>query len=140
MPKNNNPGTVEYPDLKATIAIPAVIQLDPVMQVEANHNGYPWVGTAIEVYYIAHIRTDNQVMNVTRVDVPDCVRLRQYPKGARYGGVMSTNPVYFTGWDRREDTETWLDGETIDMLRNVAERHRPKVTGSMLVEGLEGTR
>lgn len=50
------------------------------------------------------------------------------------GEMMSA--VFTAGLKRENTTRNWLDDDSIDMCRHIAEQHKPKVTGSLTIEDI----
>ena len=101
-----------------------------------------WVGVAVQCRYTLHVGLRDGRIVVTDVDMDDSVMLIQKPRRRLTGEPDYTSDgemmsaVFTTGRKRENTTRNWLDDDSIDMCRHIAEQHRPKVTGVLTIETL----
>ena len=99
-----------------------------------------WVGVAVQCRYTLHVGFENGRIVVTDVEMDDMVMLVQKPRKRLTGkpdytsdGEM-TSAVFTAGRKRENTTRNWLDDDSIDMCRHIAEQHKPKVEGALTIE------
>lgn len=99
-----------------------------------------WVGVAVQCRYTLHVGFEDGRIVVTDVEMDDMVMLVQKPRRPLTGkpdhksdGEMMS-AVFTAGRKRENTTRNWLDDDSIDMCRRIAEQHKPKVTGSLTIE------
>ena len=101
-----------------------------------------WVGVAVQCRYTLHVGLRDGRIIVTDVDMDDSVMLIQKPRRPLTGEPDYTSDgemmsaVFTTGRKRENTTRNWLDDDSIDMCRHIAEQHRPKVTDVLTIETL----
>ena len=101
-----------------------------------------WVGVAVQCRYTLHVGLRNGRIIVTDMEMDDMVMLVQKPRKRLTGEPDYTSDgemmsaVFTTGRKRKNTTRNWLDDDSIDMCRHIAEQHRPKVTGVLTIETL----
>lgn len=101
-----------------------------------------WVGVAVQCRYTLHVGLRDGRIVVTDVDMDDSVMLIQKPRRRLTGEPDYTSDgemmsaVFTTGRKCENTTRNWLDDDSIDMCRHIAEQHRPKVTGVLTIETL----
>ena len=101
-----------------------------------------WIGVAVQCWYTLRVGFENGRIVVTDVDTDDMVMLVQKPRKPLTGkpdygsdGEMMS-AVFTAGLKRENTTRNWLDDDSIDMCRRIAEQHKPKVTGSLTIEDI----
>ena len=90
-----------------------------------------WIGVAVQCRYTLHVGLENGRITVTDVDMDDMVMLVQKPRRPLTGkpdyksdGEMRA-AVFTAGRKRENTTRNWLDDDSIDMCRRIAEQHKP---------------
>lgn len=98
-----------------------------------------WVGVAVQCRYTLHVGLRDGRIVVTDVDMDDMVMLVQKPRRPLTGkpdygsdGEMGS-AVYIAGRKRENTTRNWLDDDSIDMCRRIAEQHKPTVEGALTI-------
>lgn len=98
-----------------------------------------WVGVAVQCRYTLHVGLRDGRIVVTDVEMDDMVMLVQKPRKRLTGEPDYTSDgemmsaVFTAGRKRENTTRNWLDDDSIDMCRHIAEQHKPKVTGSLTI-------
>ena len=101
-----------------------------------------WVGVAVQCWYTLHVGFEDGRIVVTVVDMDDDVMLVQKPRRPLTGKPDYTSDgemrsaVFTAGQKRENTTRNWLDDDSIDMCRHIAEQHKPTVTGSLTIEDI----
>lgn len=96
-----------------------------------------WVGVAVQCRYTLHVGLRDGRIVVTDVDMDDMVMLVQKPRRPLTGkpdyesdGEMGS-AIFTAGQKRENTTRNWLDDDSIDMCRHIAEQHKPTVEGAL---------
>lgn len=99
-----------------------------------------WVGVAVQCRYTLHVGIRDGRIIVTDVEMDDMVMLVQKPRKRLTGepdyksdGEMMS-AVFTAGRKRENITRNWLDDDSIDMCRHIAEQHKPTVEGALTIE------
>lgn len=101
--------------------------------------GEHWVGVAVQCWYTLHVGFEDGRIVVTDVEMDDMVMLVQKPRKPLtgkpdYGSDDEMMSAVFTAGQKRENTtRNWLDDDSIDMCRRIAEQHKPKVEGALTI-------
>lgn len=99
-----------------------------------------WVGVAVQCRYALHVGFENGRIVVTDVEMDDMVMLVQKPRRRLTGKPDYTSDgemmsaVFTAGRKRENTTRNWLDDDSIDMCRRIAEQHKPTVEGALTIE------
>lgn len=104
--------------------------------------GKHWIGVAVQCWYTLHVGLRDGRIVVTDVEMDDMVMLVQKPRRPLTGkpdyksdGEMMS-AVFTAGLKRENTTRNWLDDDSIDMCRHIAEQHKPPVEGALTIETL----
>ena len=98
-----------------------------------------WVGVAVQCRYTLHVGLRDGRIVVTDVEMDDMVMLVQKPRRPLTGDPDYTgddemmSAVFTAGRKRENTTRNWLDDDSIDMCRRIAEQHKTKVTGALTI-------
>ena len=99
--------------------------------------GKHWIGVAVQCRYTLRVGFENGRIVVTDVDMDDMVMLVQKPRRPLTGKPDYTSDgemmsaVFTAGRKRGNTTRNWLDDDSIDMCRHIAEQHKPMVEGAL---------